>query len=220
MKAILQLILLVLAIILLILLAACLVLLWGLAVGGLVIRLPWFAFTLFEATVLALLASLPIFYLAGNILYAMFKVPLTNLPNDIDIEDYEPWLEYEIPQTRFMSNGRHTGESTVRYELANNINIAFQAAPNQKGHMNKQQLRELSVRLAELAVPLLKKKPRNAKRITISLSALKQQIQKVGQQPYDDDILRLAVMTINELLDEDEEVADIVRYKMWQEIVH
>jgi hypothetical protein len=51
----------------------------------------------------------------------------------------------------------------------------------------------------------------------ISMASLKKQMNKMGQKPYDDDILRAAVSATNYLLEENEQLITIIRLRLWDE---
>ncbi len=84
--------------------------------------------------------------------------------------------------------------------------------------MGEQQLQELAMTLADVAIALLKAKTARTKQLKVTLSTLKRQMTKMGQRPYDDDILRLAVSAINEDLDYHyDDIMDVIRSKRWEQ---
>jgi hypothetical protein len=84
--------------------------------------------------------------------------------------------------------------------------------------MNDRQLQELSIRLTDAAIAALKTKSPRTKRLRVSTGMLKHELTKMGQQPYDDDILDTAVSAINdELIASQEELREVIRRKSWDE---
>jgi hypothetical protein len=83
--------------------------------------------------------------------------------------------------------------------------------------MGKKQIQELAVRLADMSVDILKAKSVRAKQLNISATTLKKQMNKIGQRPYDDDILGLAAMAINtEVSYHYEELLRVIHTKLWK----
>ena len=209
MFAVISIILLILVIIII-----SLALVLGLAVGiGWLLTL-FLPFTLFEASLLGLIASV----IVGTFWYNILNVtPDFNLGRDDDDEDeYEDEYDY-IPVTKFYkSNAEKTWEAWVRFQIANSIYVEFQDSPRPVAPMGEKQLQELAIRLANVTIPLLKAKSARTKQLKVTMAALKKQMTKMGQRPYDDNILRLAVTAINEDLEYNyEEVIDIIRAKLW-----
>jgi hypothetical protein len=85
--------------------------------------------------------------------------------------------------------------------------------------MGKKQIQELAIRLADLSIDILKAKTGRAKRLNISAATLKKQMGKIGQRPYDEDILGLAAMAINsELTYHYEELQQVIQARLWNKI--
>jgi hypothetical protein len=67
-----------------------------------------------------------------------------------------------------------------------------------------------------MSVDILKAKSVRAKRLNISAATLKKQMNKIGQRPYDDDILGLAAIAINaEVSYHYEELLRVIHTKLW-----
>lgn len=111
-------------------------------------------FTLFEGTLLGLVALIAIGALAVNFLKGM------PLPDTISAPDqYDNFKQ--IPEERvFKSERGRTLENQYRIEIANRIYEEFQNAPSQFSSMNDRQQQELALRLAEIALVILKKQTR------------------------------------------------------------
>ena len=199
-------------IILLVLLSMALVL--GFAIGiGWVMTL-FLPFSLFEASLLALIASIVV----GTSWYNLIGSSLGLNPDDDYYYDEEDELD-QIPPNRFYkSRADRTWEAWLRHHLANNIYYEFQDAPQPIAPMGKKQMQELAIRLADLSVEVLKAKTARAKRLSVTIPTLKKQMSKIGQRPYDDDILNLAIMAINdELVYHQEELLRVARAKLWKQ---
>jgi hypothetical protein len=198
-----------------------LILVLGLAIGIgwlLTLILP---FTLFEGTLLGMIASIII----GAIWYNFFRSVPDFIPGSYGFdydedEDEEDDFDFdEIPVSRFYkTDADKTWETWFRYEIANGIYVEFQDSPKQIAPLGDKQMQELAVRLADIGVSILKTKSARAKQFKISKAMLKRQMTKMGQQPYDDDILSLAATAINENLDYYyEDLINVIRNKSWHE---
>lgn len=197
-----------------------LILVVGLAVlMGLSLLVGWLLtlmlpFTFFEGTLLGLVALIAIGILAVNFFKGM---PLPdNTPLSGEFDDIKL-----IPEERvFKSESDHTLENQYRFEIANQIYEEFQDAPSQFSSMNDKQQQELALRLAEIALAILKNKPARAAQLNISKNAFKKQMQKMNQQPYGDDILDTALMGINNYIFENfEDLSESIHQKDWQDRV-
>jgi hypothetical protein len=135
-----------------------------------------------------------------------------------DEEETEPDLN-EIPLSRFCrTDADRTWENLFRYEIANTVYAGFLDSPGRIGQMNERQLQELSIRLTDTAIAALKVKSPRTKRLRMTKGMLKHEMTKMGQQPYDDDILDTAVSAINdELIASQEELKEVIRGKSWDE---
>jgi len=212
--------LIIIVVLLLLTLATGLLLGWSLGLGWLLSRLVS-SLTLFEASLLALLPTL----LFAHRLLNMLSETVTSYgesrtdPEEVfaldTAEDHFTDEDvYPIPLTQFTKGQRLVGEHVVLLEFANGIYYRMQTTPGGVGLMGDVQAQQLAIRLAEFAVKVLKNK--RSGRYEISLTALKKQMEKDGQRPYDNDILRLAVDEVNELLEGDEDVVFVTRSKAWR----
>ncbi len=173
-------------------------------------------FTLFEASLLAMGACVVVGAFWYNVVRSLsdFALGPSSYPPYEDEED----LGYdEIPASQFYkSKSGKTWEAWFRYQIANDIYMEFQDAPNRVAPMGQKQLQALAIRLSDLAVSMLKAKTARTKQLRITKNALRQQMKKVGQQPYDDDILSLALTGINENVDYYyEELIKVIQDKAW-----
>ena len=72
--------------------------------------------------------------------------------------------------------------------------------------------------MADTALGGLETKSPRTKRLRVSKGMLKQQLIKMGQQPYDDDILDAAVAAMNaDLRYLDEPLRKAIRERLWDE---
>jgi hypothetical protein len=170
-------------------------------------------FTLFEGTLLGLIALIALGVLAVNILKGM---PLPNLDGASLSDDFDNYKE--IPEERiFKTEQDHTLENQYRYEMTNRVYGEFQENSSEFTTMNDKQQQELALRLADIALTILKQKPATAARLNISKAAIKKQMQKMKQQPYSDDILDTALSGLNDYIFENfEDLSESIRLKDWQ----
>ncbi|GAB4154955.1 MAG: hypothetical protein Fur0021_21970 [Candidatus Promineifilaceae bacterium] len=189
---------------------------WSLGLGWLMSRL--LSFTLFEGTLLSLLITLATITVLGRII---LSDPISEPPWLDEVWDDEDEDEdYTIPPSRFWKqDNERTAEKFTHYVLANEIYAQASNTPQARGLMGEQQLQELSIRLGELALQVLKKKRKNARDLSITIGQLQQQMEQMNLQPYDPEILALAAKVVNELLAEDDDdeglLTDIIRQKRW-----
>jgi len=183
---------------------------WSIGLGWLLTRLlP--VFTIFEASLLIMLASIAVAYVGSQVMTT--PVPGTELAEELENLDSSP-----IPSERFFnSETDKTGEAVLRYRLANSIYLDLEDEPNVSRMMRREQLEELAVRLTGLAVGMLKRKNKQSGRIGLTVAALTREMEKKGQKPYDADIMRVAIDAINEQLFFDLDLIEIVRRKRWDE---
>ena len=212
--------LIIIVVLLLLTLAIGLLVGWALGLGWLLSRLVS-SLTLFEATLLALLPTLLFAHWLLNMLsetLSSYNEARTDSEEVYDLGSAEDQFTdeeiYPIPLSQFTKGQRLVGEHVVLLEFANGIYHRMQTTPGGVGLMGDVQAQQLAIRLAEFAVKVLKSK--RSGRFEISLTALKKQMEKDGQRPYDNDILRLAVDEVNELLEGDEDVIVVTRSKGWQ----
>lgn len=189
-----------------------LVLGWSIGLGWLLTRLlP--VFTLFEASLLVLVASIGVTYIGSRLTTPM---PISEVEEEFEDEV----VESPIPAGRFYkSEAEKTGEALLRYRLANSIYLDLEEEPRASGMMSESQLEELAIRLTDIAVAILKRKSKPAGRIAVTIPALVREMEKRGQRPYDDDILKVAVASINEQLFFDLDLLEVVRENGWDKPV-
>lgn len=187
---------------------------WSVGVGWLLIKVT--PFTLFEATLLVMIASIVIGYGA-------IKVLTTNVTAPSSSSYFPPALEDEqapIPTQRFYkSEAQKTNEAWFRYEMANAIYWDFDDDDDINTSMSDTEMKELAIRLSEVLAGALKsQKPKRGGRLRVTVTQLKKQMDKMGQRPYDDDIMLTAVTSINEMFDYDESLAEIAQEQTWDEM--
>lgn len=177
----------------------------GLALG-LFIGLGWLMtlflpFTLFEASLLASIASTVVGMLWFNLLQS--KLNLGDEDEEEDYADIDDEMDsYDhIPASRFYKGkANKTWEALFRYRIADSVYQEFQDSPQPVAPIGEKQLQELAIRLADLAIDLLKKKPVKSQQFQVTVAQLKRQMAQMEQRPYDDHILKLAVIGINKAL--------------------
>ena len=209
MRTFLPTILIIILMIVLIVVSFALVIGVALGVGWVLAR--FLPFSLFEATLLGMIAVL--------VTWTIWRNFLGSAP-DFGSAEEEPEPDFdEIPLSRFSrTDADRTWENLFRYEIANTVYEDFLDSPGRIGQMNDRQLQELSIRLTDAAIAALKTKSPRTKRLRVSTGMLKHELTKMGQQPYDDDILDTAVSAINdELIASQEELREVIRRKSWDE---
>lgn len=173
-------------------------------------------FTLFEASLLAMGACVVV----GAFWYNVVRSLSDFAPGSYSYPPHEDedFGYDEIPASQFYkTKSGKTWEAWFRYQIANDIYMEFQDAPNRVAPMGQKQLQALAIRLSELAVSMLKAKTARTKQLRVTKNALRQQMKKIGQQPYDDDILSLALAGINENVDYYyEELIEVIQDKAWE----
>ena len=122
--------------------------------------------------------------------------------------------------SRFSVNEEEvTDEAWFRFEIANEI---FDNLVNMERElaMGEAQQKELAVRLTDVVVAVLKGRKHNRRTysVRVTVEQLRKQLEAMGQQPYDTDLLETAVATTNMRLSYDEDLADVVRDKTWDSI--
>jgi hypothetical protein len=76
----------------------------------------------------------------------------------------------------------------------------------------------LSIRLADIATSLLKRKTARTRNLTVDIGGLRREMARMRQRAYDDDILRLATNAINVNMDYYEEIIlDLIREGGWSD---
>lgn len=169
-------------------------------------------FTLFEGTLLGLIALVALGVLTANILKGL---PLPDLDTTAseEFDDFKQFPEERI----FKTEEDRTLENQYRFEMANRVYGEFQESPSQFTAMNDKQQQELALRLAEIALAILKQKPVTTARLNLSKAAIKKQMQKMNQQPYSEDILDIALSGLNEyIFDNFEDLRESIHIKDWQ----
>jgi len=200
-------------ILLIVLLVISFALVMGITLGVGWVLTRFLPFSLFEATLLGMIATFVTLNIWRNVLGSAPNFGRTE-------EEPEPDFD-EIPLSRFCrTDADKTWENWFRYAIANTVYEGFLDSPGRPGQMNDRQLQELSIRLTDAAIAALKTKSPRTRRLRVTSGMLKHEITKMGQQPYDDDILDTAVSAINdELISSQEELREVIRDKSWDEPV-
>ncbi|MFQ6091752.1 MAG: hypothetical protein ACE5OR_03565 [bacterium] len=166
-------------------------------------------FSLFEGTLLAMIATVSTLVIWQNM--------LRSAPTQV-FEEESDFGPDEIPPSMFWDRkADRTWENWFRYVLANSIYEDFFISPHWVEAMNGEQLQEMSIRLADAGVEVLKKKSPYAKRLRVSRGALRHEMGEGGQEPYDDDILAMAATSINaEVRVYGKELREVAREQLWE----
>jgi len=209
MRGFLPTILIIILIIVLIVVSFALVMGIALGIGWVLTR--FLPFSLFEATLVGMIAAFVTLNIWRNV--------LGSAPGFGPAEE-EPEPDFdEIPLSRFCrTDADRTWENLFQYEIANTVYEGFLDSPGRIGQMNDRQLQELSIRLTDAAIAALKTKSPRTRRLRVTKGMLKHEMTRMGQQPYDDDILDTAVSAINdELISSQEELREVIRDRLWDE---
>lgn len=173
-------------------------------------------FTLFEATVVMILTAVITMIVLSRTI--SFFMELGESPTPV-MPQFEDDSDTIIPVTRFADTmDEYDGEAYFSHHMANAIFDSLSELPRTAGLNNEQQIRELAVRLTVPAVNILKRRRKRARKITISITAMKKELDRMGLKPYDNDILETAVITINSSLEETEELRMIVNDHEWDDL--
>jgi hypothetical protein len=193
----------------------------GLAIGLGYLLMRFFPLSLFEATVLGMVFAAIAIYLISHIASRLSQFGFG--PRFMqDLEQDGNWAaeHMRIPTSRFYTTeSERTWEAWLRAEIANDIYREFQEAGRAVVNLNQTQMQELAIRLSDLAIAILKRKRGGRGRLTINMANLRQELSRMGQQAYDDRIMRLALDAINLNLDYyDDELVNIIRTQRWDEL--
>jgi hypothetical protein len=166
-------------------------------------------FSLFEGSLLAMLAVI----VTWRFWRSVYSASSPEFDEEVDSEPDE------IPSSRFWETSEDkTWENWYRYVLANSIYEEFLTSSQWMEVMDDRQLEEMSIRLADASVGGLRKKSARTKRLRMSKGMLKQELGKMGHQPYDDEILEAAVVAMNvDLAFLEKGLRGVMRDRLWDE---
>ena len=202
-----------------------LVVLLGLtAVLAIVLGLGWVLtqvipnFSLFEATVLIILAG---------IVASMLFDKITSFFAGIDTDEFElGTFPYEddphniIVIDRFAETAdEFDGEAYFRYHTANAIFDGLNDIPRTAGLSTQRELIELSIRLTDPVVSIFKRRKKRVNHVTITVGVVKKELDRAGLRPYDKGILETAVSSVNEALEINENLRNIVNDHDWDDFL-
>lgn len=123
------------------------------------------------------------------------------------------------PERFFKESGERTWEAWLHAELSNDIYAEFQDTPNSVSNLNATQVQELSIRLAEAGMNLIKRKTGRARRLAVSIHDIRRELERMGQRAYDDEILMMALAAINMNLNFfSDPLRDVIRNQRWEQL--
>lgn len=155
-------------------------------------------FTLFEATILSTLFMAVTVYWFGRILMAIAPPDLWKQPVTEQLEGEEERNYQTIAKSRFYQQAEErTWEAWLRAELANDIYVEFQDAPDSVNNLNDPQAQEMAIRLADAAINILKRRTNRARRLAVTLADFQRELQRIGQRAYNDEMLHLVLSATN-----------------------
>ncbi len=184
---------------------------WSIVVGWILSQI--FAFTLFEGTLLVMLAS----GMAGYFIFSTLLERLTDAADSLT-EWGDDEEEDSIPAERFFPTpAQRTWEAWFRFQVANAIYAELREnLPT--ATMDKPQKQELSIRLSEICIAALKNKSPKAKNLHLTIHDLQGQMTTMELKPYDDDLLNVAAEATNlSLILPPAET--VIREKRWNQIM-
>ena len=168
-------------------------------------------FSLFEGTLLSMIACL----VTGTLWYrALHSDPSSEFDEEEDDSEAE-----EIPESRFWrTTAKRTWENWFRYLIANSVYEDLLDSPHCVAAFPEDELLELSIRMADAAVGILREKTSRARRLRVSKGRLKHEMIKMGHPSFDEGILNVAVPAVNVVLAQAEDVLRrIVREQLWDD---
>jgi len=169
-------------------------------------------FTWFETTLLSLLGM----FMTVRVLQDTLSRFATN--SLLDEEEFEDQI-LQIPQSRFKDEeGRLTNASALHYFLANAVFDSIYPGDGPAAGMGELQAQELAVRLAEVAVDIIRVRRANARSLNVTHEQFVRRMQKRGERVYSKEFLDPALDAINEELDMvDAIVRNVVREQAWDD---
>jgi len=187
----------------------------GIGVGWLLtLFLP---FTLFEGSVLGLIAVTVSGMVGFSLLRRLSKGPDNwedFLDDDFDLDD--PPVNVIPPSRIIEDDDDPTWRNWFQYLFANDIYGELMEFGDHIARMNDSQKQELSIRLSDVIVTILSAKPVSTKRLRITREQVKKKMTKMGMRPYDDDILDLALDAVDENLDVfQSQILNVIRTRSW-----
>jgi hypothetical protein len=115
-----------------------------------------------------------------------------------DEEEEEEQSYQTIAKSRFYQQEQErTWESWLREELANDIYIEFQDAPDTVDTLSDPQTQEMAIRLADAAINILKRRTSRARRLAVTLADFQRELQRIGQRAYNDEMLNMVLLATN-----------------------
>lgn len=200
-----------------------LVLLLGLtAVLAIVMGLSWVltqiipAFSLFEAAVVIILAGVVTRALFEGI-FEFFKQTSSNVL-DLNTFPYEDDPQNAIVIDRFAETAdEFDGEAYFRYHIANAIFNDLNDKPQTVGLNTQREIIELSIRLTDPVVSILKRRKKSVAHVAITVGAMRKELTRMELRAYDNDILETAVKSVNGELKMNEQLRNIVNDHEWDD---
>jgi len=168
-------------------------------------------FSLFEATLLSMLAAV----VTGLAWYSIFR----SLAASDFLTDEDGSEPDGIPESRFwQSPADKTWMNWFRYVLANSVYQDLLDSGSGLTVEKEEQLEEWSIRLADAALSQLKSRSPRTKRLRVSKEMLKQELTRMGHPASDEEILDAAVAAMNaDLRYLDALLRTAIRERLWDE---
>jgi hypothetical protein len=156
-------------------------------------------FTLFEATILSTFFAAVTVYWFWRLVTIIAPPEVWQQPVREQLEETEEEEGYQtIAKSRFYQQGEErTWELWLREELANDIYVEFQDAPDTVDNLSDPQAQEMAIRLADAAINILKRRTSRARRLAVSLADFQRELHRIGQRAYNDEMLNLVLLATN-----------------------
>jgi len=157
-------------------------------------------FTLFEATILST-------FFAAVTVYWFWRLVTTIAPPEVwqqpvreqrdEEEEEEPGYQTIAKSRFYQQDEERTWESWLREELANDIYVEFQDAPDTVESLSDPQTQEMAIRLADAAINILKRRTSRARRLAVTLADFQRELHRIGQRAYNDEMLNMVLLATN-----------------------
>lgn len=169
-------------------------------------------FSLFEGTMVGMVAAVITFALWRRILGILSQILGIVPPWEIVEEE-----EGEIPASRFWeSRAERTWENWFRYVFANAVREGLIEELEWGDDTSEGAMQVLSIRLADAAVAGLKAKSSRTKRLRVTAGTLRHELAQMGGPDYPDKVLETAAEAVtSQLTYWEDEIREVIRGKLW-----
>jgi hypothetical protein len=168
-------------------------------------------FSLFESSLLSIIAIIASGALWYRILQSIFSPTPELAPEGVGFQEISPDRFWQTSKER-------TWQNWLWYVLANSIYEAVEEVWAEPEDMDELEAQELSIELADVALDIIKRRAVQARTLRITRAMLRREISKEGYPFYEDDLLELAADSMNiPLMSMEEKLREIAREQRWDE---